>query len=66
MKTKDSVLRKVWSKVDEKELVALAMDLVSTPSTTGSEEAAARLLVDWLNERISPPLIRKWNPGAET
>ena len=63
MKTKDSVLRKVWSKIDEKELVALAMDLVSTPSTTGSEEAAARLLVDWLNERDIPAFYQEVEPG---
>ncbi|MFQ5850213.1 MAG: M20/M25/M40 family metallo-hydrolase [Candidatus Binatia bacterium] len=51
MKTDRKTLEKVWAKVDEKELVSLAMELVSTPSPTGSEEAAAKLLVNWLNDR---------------
>ncbi len=54
MKVDRKTLEKVWAKVDKKELVTLAMELVSTPSTTGSEEAAAKLLVNWLNERDIP------------
>ncbi|MEE8109622.1 MAG: M20/M25/M40 family metallo-hydrolase [bacterium] len=63
MKTDLKTLRKVWAKVDEKELVSLAMDLVSTPSTTGSEEAAAKLLVDWLNERGIPAFYQEVESG---
>ncbi len=63
MKTDRKLLEKVWSKVDQKELVSLAMELVSTPSTTGSEEAAARLLVDWLNERDIPAFYQEVEPG---
>ncbi|MFQ5913538.1 MAG: M20/M25/M40 family metallo-hydrolase [Nitrospinota bacterium] len=63
MKTNLKTLQKVWAKVDEQELISLAMDVVSTPSTTGSEEAAARLLVDWLNERDIPAYYQEVEPG---
>jgi acetylornithine deacetylase/succinyl-diaminopimelate desuccinylase-like protein len=49
--------------VDKKELISLATDLVSTPSPTGSEEAAAKLLVNWLNERDIPAFYQEVEPG---
>jgi acetylornithine deacetylase/succinyl-diaminopimelate desuccinylase-like protein len=63
MKTDSKTLQKAWSKVDEKELVELAMALVSTPSTTGSEETAAKLLVNWLNDRDIPAFYQEVEPG---
>jgi acetylornithine deacetylase/succinyl-diaminopimelate desuccinylase-like protein len=63
MKTDRKTLEKVWAKVDKKELVSLAMELVSTPSTTGSEEAAAKLLVNWLNERDIPAFYQEVEHG---
>lgn len=63
MKTDRKTLERVWKHVEEKELVSLAMDLVSTPSTTGSEEAAAKLLVNWLNERDIPAFYQEVEAG---
>jgi acetylornithine deacetylase/succinyl-diaminopimelate desuccinylase-like protein len=63
MKTSKKTLEKVWSKVSEKELIDLAMSLVDCHSPTGQEEAAAKLCVDWLNERDIPAFYQEVEPG---
>ena len=63
MKTNRKTLEKVWSKVNEKELVALAMALVDSHSPTGKEEEVVRLSVDWLNERDIPAFYQEVEPG---
>jgi acetylornithine deacetylase/succinyl-diaminopimelate desuccinylase-like protein len=63
MKTSKETLKKIWSKVDEKELIDLAMALVDTHSPTGTEEEVARLCVDWLNDRDIPAFYQEVEPG---
>ena len=63
MKTQKTTLQKVWSKVDQKELVDLAMTLVNSHSPTGSEEEVARICVDWLNKRGIPAFYQEVEPG---
>ena len=63
MKTSRKTLEKAWSKVNEKELVALAMALVDSHSPTGKEEEVARLCVDWLNQRDIPAFYQEVEPG---
>lgn len=63
MKTQRTTLQKVWSKVDQKELVDLAMTMVNSHSPTGSEEEVARICVDWLNERGIPAFYQEVEPG---
>jgi acetylornithine deacetylase/succinyl-diaminopimelate desuccinylase-like protein len=63
MKTDRKTLQKVWSKVEQKELVDLAMALVNSHSPTGSEEEVAKICVDWLNERDIPAFYQEVEPG---
>lgn len=51
MLEKKEIVRRVWNKLDEKQIIQLLVDLVNTPSPTGDEHAAAEVVRGYMSKR---------------
>ena len=63
MQTDQATLEKVFSHIDREELARLAMDVVSIPTPTGSEEEVARFIHDWLQKQGIETFLQHTEPG---
>ncbi len=63
MQTDQATLEKVFSHIDREELARLAMDVVSIPTPTGSEEEVARFIHGWLREQGIETFLQHTEPG---